>query len=263
MPDRAVLTAVTLNTWKGAGDYAARLALMAAGLRALRPDLVLLQEVLAVPAREVQTGETLARALGLHHAHAPARAKPRPFAGAVLDSHSGLSVLSRGPVLAHERVALPGDVADGERIAQVVRIAWGGAPLAVVNLHLTHLDGADHLRCRQMEAILAAVADDAAVLVGGDFNAGPASPPLALLHGVPGRVASDAWAAAGGPRPTLTLPDTRTLGVRCVDHLVLLQSAGNAAFAITGARRVLDTPDPASGLLPSDHVGVLVEVKRL
>lgn len=71
-PDR--MRIATLNTWKNEGDLSARLAAMAAGLRVLAPDVLLLQEVFRTADGAADTGRDLAAALGLALAYAPARA---------------------------------------------------------------------------------------------------------------------------------------------------------------------------------------------
>ncbi|NBP72049.1 MAG: hypothetical protein EBU57_02420 [Alphaproteobacteria bacterium] len=55
------LTLVTLNTWKGEGDYPARLSAMGDLIADLHPDIVFLQEVFAVPGTEIGTAISLQR----------------------------------------------------------------------------------------------------------------------------------------------------------------------------------------------------------
>ncbi len=242
------LTVVTLNTWKGEGAYEARLRAMAEGLAALQPDLVLLQEVFAAPDLGLHTGTALAGHLGLAHVFAPARRKPRSFAGRPVDSWSGLSVLWRGGISRSEVVDLPADAADGERIAQVVTLDTADGRLLAVNAHLTHLAGADALRRQQLETILAHVEPrmgDAAVVLGGDFNAGPGSPPLRWLAERPGLSVT----RAGPVVPTLAGSH------RCIDYLFLVQADGRPRYRAHSGRRVLSQPD-AAGVLASDHCGV-------
>ena len=124
------ISIVTLNTWKGEGDYPARMATTIDLLAGLDPDIVLLQEVFAVPSRGLCTADTLSAALGLHCAFHPARKKMRPFEGGDVLSQSGLAVLARAEILSSSPVALPDDPRDGERMAQIVRIG-GAAPVTV------------------------------------------------------------------------------------------------------------------------------------
>jgi endonuclease/exonuclease/phosphatase family metal-dependent hydrolase len=250
---------VTLNTWKASGQYPRRMMLMAEGLAALAPDIVLLQEAIVAPAMGVDTGAMLARRLGLYHLHHPARAKRRVVLGHRVFSTSGLSVLSRRPILRSRAVVMPKDPGDGERIAQFATIADDGGELTVVNLHLTHLHGADALRQRQLDTVLRALArwpGGEAAILGGDFNCEPQSSPLCWLQSAAGVVASGVWEAAGGPQPTLTTADGRHPGRRCVDHLFILNRRPAMAAHWTFAARVLDGWDAESDAYASDHFGV-------
>lgn len=184
---------VTLNTWKGDGAYRRRLQHMAQGLRALNPDVVLLQEVLATPDGSADTAQHLAHALGLHAVVVPARCKRRTIDGVERISTSGMAVLLRQPPLQAVALPLPSHPADGERLAQLVQMAPqapSGRPVWVANVHLTHLPQAQGLRGQQLAAVWQALqrhAAKAACVVGGDFNA-PWPGPHAASHwavGVP------------------------------------------------------------------------------
>jgi len=262
MRTKDTVTVVTLNTWKCDGDYFARVQAIAEGLKALDADIVLLQEVFASADGAIHTGEAVRERLRLPHVHAPARRKARALAGHDLESTSGLSVLTRLPVTEDDVLALPSDPADGERIAQIVTLDWNGGPLVVVNTHLTHLAGADALRIRQLAAIAEAVPEGVPAIMGGDMNAEPDDAPIRWLHEDSGLTVADAWGAAGGPQPTLTATDRTTLSEGCIDYLFALARDGSAALAITEAGRVLDTPDPATGTMPSDHAGVRAVFRR-
>ena len=265
MASAGTLTLVTLNTWKNDGDYARRLPAMAQQLAALAPDLVALQEVFAAPEADAHTGDALAAALGLNQIHQPARRKPRRHGAVALESTSGLSLLSRIPIETHERLALPADP-DDEKVALAAWMAWSGYRLAVVDLHLTYRPDAHALRRRQLEEIVkrtAARGPFDALVLAGDFNAEPDSPPLRWLRDESGFSVSTAWDTAGGPRPTMTEPPgSATLGSRCVDHIVLLQPPAIRSLSFIAADRVLDRLDPAFGILPSDHAGLRAVLSR-
>jgi endonuclease/exonuclease/phosphatase family metal-dependent hydrolase len=253
------LSIVTLNTWKNDGDYPRRLALMAGQLAALAPDIVVLQEVFAAPELGAHTGDALAEALAMDQIHEAARAGQRRHGDESVESTSGLSLLSRIPIESHQRLELPAD-SEGERIAIAAWTEWNGARIAIVNLHLTYRPDAHALRRRQLKTVVKSMtgrgAADAIVLAG-DFNAEPDSPPLLWLRESSGFSISDAWDAAGGPRPTMTEPSgSTTIGSRCIDHILLLQPPGKPAATFVAAERVLDRLDPDSGILPSDHAGL-------
>ncbi|WP_404385648.1 endonuclease/exonuclease/phosphatase family protein [Caenispirillum salinarum] len=242
-------TVVTLNTWKGDGAYRTRLRLMAAELAALRPDVVLLQEALAAADGTVDTAARLAEACALpHRVRHTGRRKARMVEGRRLDTTSGLAVLSRRPITGHRVVELPADPRDGDRQALIAHTTDAdGAPMVAATTHLTHLDDSPGLRRAQRDAVLAALAGirDRPVVLGGDFNAGPESPVIAELSGC----------RAGGAdfSPPTLLPADGRGRADSLDHLFLLAGPWRAVRVA----RVLDAADPATGLYPSDHAGVL------
>lgn len=234
MPDFSI---VTLNTWKGDGDYRRRMATTADLLAGLAPDIVLLQEAFAVPSRGISTATTLASALGLDCAYHPAREKRRSFEGEDVLSQSGLAVLARERILSSRAVALPEDPRDGERIAQVAQVAGidGAPPVTVLNLHLTHLADASALRHRQCVAALSALPEeiDGPILAGGDFNDFVDAAWLApVAEAVPGLILRNTRAATtdGSLAPTLADPPAAGERPACIDHLLIVGRAGDAAI---------------------------------
>jgi endonuclease/exonuclease/phosphatase family metal-dependent hydrolase len=257
---------VTINTAKGDGRYARRLATLADQLGALDPDVVLLQEALAACDGSVSTSRYLGEALGLEVAYARARRKSRLVEGREVFGDSGLAILTRRPLLDATTQALPWSPADGERIAQIGLIEHPAAPVLVVNLHLTHLRDASALRAAQLDVILChpwLQGPAVARLLGGDFNATLDDPELhALRDGSGGWDVRDAYASGGGSLPRDTIGprvalDGRAPTSRCIDYIVSLarDSAGHPDFQ--ASRIVLDQPDPESGVSPSDHFGVM------
>jgi len=239
------LRIVTLNTWKNEGDYPRRLRLMSEGLADLAPDVVCLQEVFVGAGQD--TAAVLARDLGLHLHVAPARLKLRAHDGRVVESSSGLAMLTRG-VARTRTLGLPADPADGERIAQAADLVSCGRPIRLLNLHLTHLRAAEALRAAQLQTALAWAEDGlpGALVIAGDLNATAASPGLApldlpllpaTLHGAH----VDAPAHAG----------------LAIDHCGLIRPGG---WRVARQGRGLDRPDPA-GWFPSDHAAVVLDLE--
>ena len=251
-------TVCTLNTWKCDGRYRDRLGLMAAEARRLVPDVLLLQEAFAAPALGLDTAAHLARTLGCGFAGAPARAKSRDFEGTPVDSISGLAVLSRGAVRSSRAVPLQADARDGERISQVVELTLDGARLLVVNMHLVYLPDRDDLRREQIEATLAALPPldryDAAILAG-DFNCPPDSVPIRWLLTESGHRVTDACAAAGADFITREANARRP--AQRIDRIFLVETGAAPAVRVSKVERVFETRDPALGILPSDHYGVM------
>jgi endonuclease/exonuclease/phosphatase family metal-dependent hydrolase len=239
---------------------------MADQLAALAPDVVVLQEVFAAPEAGAHTGDALATALVMDQIHEAARPGPRRHGDGAVESTSGLSLLSRIPINNHQRIELPAD-SGGERIAIAAWTEWNTIRIAIVDLHLTYQPDAHALRCRQVKELVERItrygtAD--AIVLAGDFNAEPDSLALNWLREASGFYVSDAWDAAGGPRPTMTEPPGGAiLGSRCIDHILLLQPPGTRAMGFVAAERVLDCVDPTFGILPSDHAGLRAALSRM
>lgn len=239
----------TLNTWKNEGDYPRRLRLMAEGLRALQADVICLQECFAGGGHD--TALYLALALNLAASVRPARAKARRHDGGMIDSTSGLAVLSRAPVLAESMLPLPSHEADGERIAQRVDLEAQGLRLRILNLHLTHLRGPAFavLRGRQLKEALAWAlgTGDVGLVVGGDLNAPATAPELGPLN----TAGSLALPTMLGPAVSYPAPHGPA-----IDHLLLQVPGGWRADQIF---RALDQPD-AEGWFASDHAAVVLDL---
>ena len=241
---------VTLNTWKNEGDYRRRLDLMARGLADLSPDIVCLQECFA--GRGADTAVELAKRLGLRNFPRPARSKQRHHEGLTASSTSGLAILSGLAVAAEGACALESHPADGERIAQRLDLSpIEGRGLRVLNLHLTHLRGAqfDGLRTNQLSQALAWANEGQAggLVVAGDLNAPGSDPALAALN-----------VSAGFDAPTFLgsrIDGPEPLGP-AIDHLVLQRPGG---WKVASRFRALDQAD-AEGWRPSDHAAVVVDL---
>lgn len=250
------LRIVTLNTWKCDGRYAQRLPLISEGLRALRPDIVLLQEAFATLDGRLDTAAGLAGSLGLQHEFLPARRKWRSVDGVSCDSLSGLAVLAPGFRNRADWLRLPEDPRDGERWALSVRCQTRCGELRVVNTHLTHLHDAEALRLHQLRRIVQLAATNGGrgpAILGGDLNTGPNGPALAWLESQTVCPAVSAWrdAGAGGCPGTLNLGDTST----CIDHLYRLGVGPDSARWRAVATAMTAASD--SDVLASDHAAVI------
>jgi endonuclease/exonuclease/phosphatase family metal-dependent hydrolase len=231
---------VTLSTWKNEGEYDRRLELMAQGLAALSPDVVVLQEVFVGGGDD--TAGRLAQRLEMHVSSFPARLKRRRSLGRMVLSTSGLAILSRERADC-QALALPSHPLDGERIAMRADLA-GARRLRLLNLHLSHLRGdlGDALRGEQLRAALDWARSDWSgdLVVGGDMNATAQHPQLRPL-----------WETS---RPHPELGSTLHGTGAAIDHLVLLGDPSPPC------ERVLTEPDP-EGVRPSDHCGLLLRLE--
>jgi len=246
---------VSLNTWKCDGAYRERLGLMAEGLAALAPDVLLLQEAFATDDGQADTAVFLARALDMEVAVAPARRKQRWFEGQSRQSTSGLAVLSRQALRTWQLRELPSDPADGERIALLASVSLGGQDLWLANLHLTHLPDACELRALQLQTCLEAlqaVAGNAPCVLGGDFNASAGSNELERFLQAPGRLADP---FAGQPKVTHRNDAGQFLDL---DHLLL--SDRWPAATVQRAFVAMEPWQYSGGQGPSDHAAVVLDL---
>jgi endonuclease/exonuclease/phosphatase family metal-dependent hydrolase len=255
---------VTLNTWKNEGDYAARLGAMAAGLRSLAPDIVLLQEVFRTADGAADTGCFLANALGLTIAYAPARAKLRRWHGHEIESESGLALLARGELARIERLSLPTDPQGGERIALLADayLADGQHVLAGC-VHLSHLRGDSIRRQQQLETILEhrRWREDAGLRVfGGDFNATFDHPEIAWMRSYRGLVITDVFGGAPIRRATHPIPTQAGRAGRCIDFLFTVTPAEKVPPRVVVAGVALDTL--IDGIWVSDHAAVVATLAK-
>lgn len=254
---------LTLNTWKCDGHYSLRLRAMAAGIRALAPDVVALQECFASVDGLHDTARYLSQALGLHVHWAPTRRKHRWVQGQQVDSWSGMAVLSRHPALECLSLPLPSSPADGGRLAQMVLLrGHADTTLALANVHLSHLPdaaGGAELRTQQLQAVLHGLSTrygGLAQLVCGDFNATvPALwPPHAHLGS---QLANphewiDLCAQLGIAHKATHITDADD--PMNLDQMLCNRALGSMALS---AHVVMNHPDPATGVLPSDHFGLM------
>jgi endonuclease/exonuclease/phosphatase family metal-dependent hydrolase len=258
------LRVVTLNLWGDRAPLAARHALAAAGLAALAPDVVLVQEARRGDGLAC-TATALAGRLAARTA-APWRAEFRcatagppgtwgPGSGA---GEEGLAVLSPHAVEDVRDVELPEARDTERRILLSARVA--GWWVHTTHLHWRRRDGA--ARRAQVDAVERAVRGlgPGPHVVAGDFNAAPDTEEIRAFVAAGWR---DAWVVARGAEPGLTWaarnPNTAQLA-----HVAPLDRRIDLVFVspdvrVERAEVVLDEPD-AAGLWPSDHFGVLVDL---
>lgn len=259
------LRIVSLNTWKCDGDYPQRLRLIVDGLRALQPDIVLLQEVFRTLDGTWNTASTVANALKMQATCVWARRKPRSVQGQSQISDSGMAVLSAMPVQEHWPVRLPTVADDGERVAQLVRLDWEGEPLWLANLHLTHLPDAGALRLAQLRAALSHAALDSmgsatggALWLIGDFNTALTIEAAWLKPPAPWS-AQDTFAQFQMEHK-ITHIDAAGAGYNLDQCLHMWKTKPGNRSAVN-AQLVLQFRDAATGLSPSDHAGLCVDLQ--
>jgi len=262
---------MTWNLWWRFGPWEERAPAIAAVIAAERPDILCLQEVWSVAGDSLAA--RLADALGYHHA-----ITDDPFAGRRGDDRAGFhnAILGRGPLTDVASHPLPRfDGTPGHRRALSARVAIDGRVWPVVSTHLDHRFDDSAVRQLQATEILHVVAGlrrdpdtEPPVIVCGDFNALPDSDEIRLLTGrrsapVRNLVLSDTWEQVGeGPGATWrsdnpyqrasAWPDRR------LDYVFISwprpKPLGNPV------RAWLAGVDPVHGVVPSDHVAVVVDL---
>jgi endonuclease/exonuclease/phosphatase family metal-dependent hydrolase len=250
---------VTLNTWKNEGDYRRRLVAMITGLRAISPDIVLLQESFRTLDGEADTARTLGEALGLKFHYAPARAKLRRWRDRDVPTESGLAILTRGSITWSERLALPSDERGGERIALLAAILIDETPVVAGCMHLSHVRGDHAGRRAQLAAILAHLiwtVPAALRVLGGDTNATLDSPTLDWFSEHPSLSIQSAVAETDA-QPTHPLPPRIDRPGRMIDHVFtvgpradILPPLKNSSIVFTSA---------PNGIFASDHAAVVAD----
>ncbi len=264
------LSLITLNTWKCDGEYRIRLRLMAEGLAELNPDIILLQECFKTDHRQDNTARVLANTLSMNSCYLPAREKLRTFEDNPVASHSGLAVLSRFPLAFEEVIELPSDPEDGDRKAQVVSIKIDQFELLIVNTHLTYLRDAHRMRAKETKLLFERIRKHEkcdAIILGGDFNAEPDSRAIKWLMKQKKMKITDIAAAGSKAKPEGTKLDMKSdepdLTLPRIDYLFLIEPPKKPCFEVISSDIVLKTPDPITGLLPSDHLGVRGLLKKI
>jgi len=234
------LRVLTLNLWNVSEPLAPRMAALAAGLAALQPDIVCLQEVGGDPRTGRRQSRSAADACGLRHA---------------ID-HEQLSILSRFRIECWRHVALPIVPRDEPRHGLLADIQVGGRQVLIANTHLCWRPEWRAERKMQVDALLGALerheARDATILCG-DFNDDPDSPALrAVVES--GLVFRDAFAVCYEGQSGYTWSrqnpyvDRSTLRDQRIDYIFCAGALTPSACAV-----VFNDAE----CLASDHYGLL------
>lgn len=253
------LRVVTLNLlYYPQGDrWRERRPLVEHELRALRPDVLGLQEV----NRAIDQDHALAALDGsepeylVHRASETVHARyPRHWDGVVL-----LMARTTGRVLFHQARRLT-----YQRVVQALGITRStGASVTIVNTHLHHPKGlaGQRMRLRQVSDVLRLVETfppTGATVLLGDLNATPNEPALGLLFAEGFRSATREMGLGDLPTfPSGLIAPTIYRGPGVTIDYVLVRGM----VSVLDARLAFDQPsaqDP--GLFPSDHRGLLADL---
>lgn len=261
--ERAVKV-LTLNIWNRGGPWEERLGVIRAGLASMRPDVVCLQEVLALP--DFDQAAMIAEGLGYHVAF-----------GQDGDDHYlfGNAILSRWPIARTAVRPLPRGGTHENRAVTFASLATPHGALPVFSTHLNWKLHHGHVRVQQVRELVAfmdAVTDegDLPSVLAGDFNAEPESDEIRYLRGLTGLGGecvhfTDCWAAAGDGSPGATFVRRNAYALdnrepdRRIDYVFV--RGPNERFEGMAVECSLAFDAPEGGVWASDHLGVLASIE--
>lgn len=243
------ITVVSLNLWHDAHDWPARLARIVAGLRALDPDVICLQEVLQNPVLPNQAA-TIADSLGCAYRFVSVDGEERP-------KRYGNAILTRHPLLADGgKFLLP---LNDWRVVAHVRVDVRGRALDVYDTHLHHTPEGGAIRAEQIRDLLAYVDStrgDGPAVLAGDFNCELGSPEMRPLE----RDWLDAFAATHprvrGEQAATMNPRFDGGAARAIDH-VFVPRRGRL---VPREAEILFRDCGPDSVWASDHYGVLARL---
>ena len=264
----AVLRCLTLNLWGAEAPLDRRMQVVVAGLRALNPDVVALQEVREALPRLPNQARRCGEGAGYSHVFSPATpvgGRPRG------PGHS----VSRP----HRRAAYPRPTscpAQGEADSPV---GAGEPRQGSLWVHTTHLNyrlahGKEREdQVKAIEASLVQLGGERPQILMGDFNARPESDEIRWLRGqvtLEGRRTyfQDAWERIHPGEPGWTWatanPYTARLAFlepdRRIDYIFVTAMRGDGRGTVHDCRIVFDQGEP-DGVFASDHFGLCAEIQ--
>ena len=259
------LRVLSWNLWWRFGPWKERAPAIEASIRALDPDVVALQEIWGA-----QDGATFASQLGERLGYEHAYAHRFDIDGVLF----GNAILSRWPIAETEHWPLPAPP-DGEELRTLVMAEIDG-PRGRVQVFCTHLNWRfDHsaIRQDQVRYICERIAErrprDYPPILCGDMNAPPDSVEIQMLTGrtsipVAKLVFHDAWEVAG-VGPGLTWSNENPYAAidlepsRRIDYVFVGWPRAHGAGHVTSCEVI--GQQPVDGVVPSDHYGVLAELR--
>jgi endonuclease/exonuclease/phosphatase family metal-dependent hydrolase len=255
------------NLWWRFGPWRQRQPLILETLAACDADILCLQELWGD--KGTNQAQEIADALGLQACYEPVLA--------IDDVDWGMGILSKWPIIEQQAFVLPSMPSDdGARDCKAMwaRLDGPRGPVDVLNTHLSWRPEESAIRQRQMTAIAehikATHKGPMPPVLCGDYNAIPTSDEIRMMTGeapvpVAGLYFFDAWRAAGHTDAGFTWDRANSLTHmalqpdRRLDYIFVGEPAANGAGHIRTAERIGMTA--TNGLFPSDHFGVLADLR--
>ncbi|MGE5773532.1 MAG: endonuclease/exonuclease/phosphatase family protein [Hyphomicrobiales bacterium] len=243
--DVVTFSVLTLNLWNINEPLEPRYRALEKGLKALRPDIVCLQEVFRDPKSARNQSELVAEMCGLPN----------------VVERNGLATISRYRIVRSRSTRLPEFPGDAPRQALLVELSIEKRPVVVANTHLAYPPEMVRERTVQAGAVMAAIkryrptGRKIAKLLCGDFNDVGESPAVRTVLNS-GENFRDAYAECnpGSPGITYSCKENRyvdpvwTVDAR-IDYIFASPELTSKACAVVfDGRNKLD--------LVSDHYGV-------
>ena len=268
--DLKTLRVGTLNIWNRFGPWEERLAAIRAGVRALSPDLLGLQEVVRLDPGDndgLDQAAAIAEGFGYHIAYSRARD----------EKWFGNAALSRWPIARTHAYELPRGGTEERRTLLFAEIdsPFGAIPMFVTHLNWKFEEG--HVREAQLRDIVLRIealakAGSFPALLVGDMNAEPDSDEMRFLRGLTslgggGRRVyfQDCFALAGDGSPGFTYsrrnPFAATLAEpdRRIDYVMVHGRDERKRGEPLDAAVCFDAA--VDGTFPSDHFGVIATLR--
>jgi endonuclease/exonuclease/phosphatase family metal-dependent hydrolase len=256
---------VTLNLWSGPSDVEARTRFTIDGLKAVRPDIVALQEVVGDTPKLPNHAGAIARALDANWHFDPVGTRPD-------GTKVGNAIVSKFPIESHGGISLPSQSSDPRRALMChLKTPYGLLPF--LSTHLSWEMWSAEWREKQvvvLDEFVRAKPGDMPPIIGGDFNTSPDSSAIMFLTGrmsLLGRSTyyRDCWQRRHPFERGATWSTKNPHTVRWIernrrlDFLFVGQMRDDGWGAVLDCRVILDIPGPG-GIFASDHFGVYAEV---
>lgn len=263
-----LLKVLTINIWNRQGPWDDRAALLRAGIDALDPDIIGMQEVLSDGTTALSTD--VLKGTDYHHTFGLAK----EMAGGV---QFGNSAHSRWPIRRSDAVPLP---SAGTKEYRSLLVTELDTPAGTLPFLVTHLNWKFHhgfAREAQAVAISNIIRDRYPVsgaalppIVVGDFNARPDATEIRYLTGLHaiggksfyladcfdcvGAGPGHTFDSAGNPHAAMTREPPRR-----IDYIFVRGPDSQGRGLAKNCRVVLD--DVKGDVAPSDHYGVYAEIE--
>lgn len=255
--------AATLNIWSRFGPWEERLIAIRAGLEAIAPDVIGLQEVLRFSG--LDQAALISEGLGYEIAW-----------GLTSDKHGvpiGNAILSKWPIVRTEVIPLPNGGSDEQRSILFAELASPYGKIPFFCTHLNWMLSHGHIRQIQVKALTDAVARLAPVsafppIVVGDFNAEPDSDEIRYMRGLTGLGGPCVYFAdsfgVSGQGAGITFSKRNDFAAplrepeRRIDYVFVRGPDDAQRGEPTDARVCFD--ETHGGVFPSDHFGVVARI---